>query len=160
MNNILDEYGDALVACVITAILLPFILFATKTFCEKKYPVYENKSMATTNAELIANSGSPEVVGPENYRIRAGDTSFDTRTYKDNPTSEEYQNAMNKYKALVKAYATGTGDHEHKDTPIDVVVYGTENIDVNAFEKVYTITFKATNEHGHITTKQMKILIG
>lgn len=158
MNTLLEEYGNALVACVIAAILLPFIMFAVRDVYKNTYPTYNDKSMEKVNRTLIKNSGSPELVAPETYRIRKGDTSYDTSNC--NPSTTQYQNAMKKYQALAKAYQTGTGDQANKDTEIPVIVYNTENIDVNNFGAVYTILFKATNANGHTTTKSMKVIIG
>lgn len=160
MSALLEEYGEALIACIIAAILLPFIMFTVKNAYQKVYPDYNNESMETINQNLIKNSGSPELVANEAVRIRKGDLSYSTRTYMSNPNSTEYKNALNKYKALAIAYKTGTGDQNNKDTVIPVEVYGTENIDVNNFGAVYTILFKATNQNGHTTTKEMKVLIG
>lgn len=162
MGALLEEYGEAIVACVIAAILLPFMLYSIQNFYKEKYPTYNDKSMETVNQSIIANSGSPELIASETFRIRKGDTSYDTRSYMlaNNISSEGYKNALNNYKSLAKAYETGTGSQTNKDQEISVDVYGTENIDVNNFGEVYNILFKATNKHGHTTTKQMKIIIG
>lgn len=158
MKALLDEYGEALVACIIACLLIPFMLYAVKNFYKNVYPSYNQDSMAEINKEIIHNSGSPELVVPETFRIRTGDNSYKTKDL--NPSSAEYQAALNKYKAIAVAYATGTGDQDHKDAEVPVAVYGTENIDVDKFGNIYVITFVAKNDHGHTTTKQVEILIG
>ena len=158
MKALLEEYGEALVACIIACLLIPFMLYAVKNFYKNVYPSYNQDSMAEINKEIIHNSGSPELVAPETFRIRTGDNSYKTKDL--DPSSTEYQAALNKYKAIAVAYATGTGDQNHKDVEVPVTVYGTESIDVDKFGNIYVITFVAKNNHGHTTTKQVEILIG
>ena len=98
------------------------------------------------------------------FRIKQGDTSYDTKTSYESGNETTYEAALNKYKVLATAYEYGTGDQTNKAPEISkdrISVYGTENIDVNAkIGTIYTITYKVTNNHNHTITKKMKVLIG
>ena len=164
MKTLIEEYGEAVVACVIGAILLPFIIFAVTNFYKNYYPTYRQDSMTEINKEIIENSGDPELIVNSSFRIKKGDTSYDTKTSYESGNRTTYEAALNKYKVLATAYEYGTGDQTNKAPEISkdrISVYGTENIDVNAkIGTIYIITYKVTNNHNHTITKKMKVLIG
>ena len=154
MNALLQEYGDALVSCIIGAIILVFMIGVTTNYYDRIYPDYNQQSIVDVYTDSMASAEPPILIVDKEIKIRRNDDNYNAKKYAGNRNSREYKNVMNNYKALATAYES---DSNH--TKIDVDVLRIETVDVTKVGKVFNLLYKVTNTNGHTTTKQVYVLI-